>query len=76
MQNMKQREIAVAVGDARELVERAAHAVDVVAEVGVRVEDLRVRGQLAPKLLVVRREQLLGSLEHVVHRLWSLCRAD
>ena len=69
---MNVREIAVAVGDPHELVEATAHPVDVVAEVDVGVEDLGVGGQLAAKLLVVRVEQLLRSIEHVVHLLESM----
>jgi hypothetical protein len=58
---------AVAVVDALELVVDAAEAVDVVPEVDVRVEDLRVAGDLALELLVVPGDQRPGPFEHVFH---------
>jgi hypothetical protein len=58
---------AVALVDPLEVLEDPGHAVDVVAEVDVRVEDLRVVGQLARQLLVVAGDQGLGPFEHVFH---------
>ena len=57
----------MAVHDPLELLVRAAEAVDVVAEMDVRVDDLRAGGKLLPKLLVVRGDQLLAAFERVVH---------
>jgi hypothetical protein len=53
MQNMKQRDVPV--------------AVDVVAEMDVGVEDLRTLGQLLAQLLFVARDQLLGALKLLLH---------
>ena len=61
--------------DPLELVVGAAEAVDVVAEMDVRVEDLHVGRKLLAKLLVVRGDQLLAAFERVVHESSSLCAA-
>ena len=57
------REIAVAVEDRRSAPRAARHAVDVVAEMRVRVEDVGARRQLAAQLRLEGGEQLLGALE-------------
>ena len=49
------------------------HAVDVVPEVGVSVEDLGAVRQLAAQLLVPLRHQFLGTLQRVVHGFQSMC---
>jgi hypothetical protein len=49
---------SVARHDAFELVVVAGHSVDVVAEVQVRVEDLRIRRQLAAQLGIPFLDQL------------------
>ena len=74
MQNMKQRETPCRVVDPLELLVDADLAVDVVAEVDVRVEDLGVRGQHVAKLVVVPRHQRLRPLELLLHESVSLCR--
>ena len=53
--------------DALELLVDADLAVDVVAEVDVRVEDLGVRGQQVAKLVFVPRQQRLRPLELLLH---------
>ena len=58
---------AVARHDPLELLVGPAPAVDVVAEVDVRVENLRADRKLLSKLLVVRGNQLLAAFERVVH---------
>ena len=58
MQNMKALRDPVALHDRLELLVLPAPAVDVVAEVDVRVEDLGAVRQQAAELLVVAREQL------------------
>ena len=57
----------VRVVDALELLVDADLAVDVVAEVDVRVEDLGVRGQQVAKLVLVPRQQRLRPLELLLH---------
>ena len=52
-----------------ELLVAADHAVDVVAEMGVRVEDVRARGQLAAQLGLEAGEELLCALERLAHPL-------
>ena len=60
--------------DPLELVVDAPEPIDVVAEVDVRVEDLRAGRKLLSKLLVVRGNQLLAAFERVVHsRFESMC---
>ena len=49
---------AVVVHDRLELLERPDHPVDVVAEMGVRVEDVRARGQLGAQLRLEAGEEL------------------
>src|SRR5262249_32152457 len=58
----------VAVHEALELLVAAGHAVEVVAEMEVRVEDLGAFGQLAAELLVPAFDELLRALERVLHR--------
>jgi hypothetical protein len=58
---------AVAVVDPLEVLVDPGHAVDVVAEVDVNIEDLRVLRQLASQLLVVAGYQRLGPFENVFH---------
>ena len=50
-----------------ELLVDADLAVDVVAEMDVRVEDLGVRGQHVEKLVLVPRQQRLRPLELLLH---------
>jgi hypothetical protein len=50
-----------------QLLVRAGHAVDVVPEVRVRVEDVRAARQQVPQLVVVGRDQLVGSPERCLH---------
>ena len=49
-----------------------AHAVDVVPEMDVRIEDLGAVGEQALQLLVVARDQLLGPLELTLHECYIL----
>ena len=65
---------AVAVHEPLELVEAADHAVDVVPEVHVHVEDLGTGRQVTPELLVVRRDQRALALECLFHRFESMRR--
>ena len=67
MQNMKRARHAVAVHAPLELLVDPVHAVDVVPEVDVRVEDLGVAGNGSTQLVVVARDQLLGPLELTLH---------
>ena len=62
------RDPVVLVGPLEVLVD-PGHAVDVVTEVDVRVEDLGALGQLAHQLFVVAGDQRLRLLEHVLHDL-------
>ena len=62
---------AVPVHALLELLVAPAHAVDVGAEMGVRVEDLRSRRQLGAELRLEGVEQLLGPLERCAHP-WNL----
>ena len=55
--------------DPLEVLVDPGHAVDVVAEVDVRVEDLGALRQLARQLLVVAGDQRLRLLEHFLHDL-------
>ena len=57
----------VLVHEREQLVVVADHAVDVVAEVEVRVEDLRALGQELPDLLVVPQDKLGCTFEDVGH---------
>ena len=59
---------AVALHDPLEVVVVPDHSVDVVAEVEVRVEDVRIFGELPPHLLVPLGDQLLSALKRFVHR--------
>ena len=63
----------VLVHAADQVVVDAGHAVDVVPEVGVSVEDLSAVRQLAAELLVPLRHQFLRTLQRVVHGLESMC---
>ena len=55
--------------DPLEVLVDPGHAVDVVAEVDVRVEDLGALRQLARQLVVVAGDQRLRFLEHLLHDL-------
>ena len=57
-----------------ELLVDPAHAVDVVPQVDVRVEDLAV-GNEPTQLVVVARDQLLGPIELLLHESLILCTA-
>ena len=59
--------IAVRLLDPQQLVEVAAHAVDVEAEVDVRVEELGPGGQLRARELVEALDQSLRATNHVFH---------
>jgi hypothetical protein len=50
-----------------ELLVASDHPVDVVAEMDVRVEDVRVRRQLGPELVLPVGEQLLCTIERGLH---------
>ena len=56
---------AVLVHHPEQLFRAAAHAVDVVAEVGVRVEDLASARKLAQELVLPRGEELVRSVERL-----------
>ena len=53
--------------DPLEVLVDPGHAVDVVPEVDVRVEDLDALGQLPCQLVVVAGDQRLRLLEHLLH---------
>ena len=57
---------AVRVHDRQQLVRAAAHAVDVVADVSVHVEDLALR-QVGAKLFVPGRRELERAIDRCAH---------
>ena len=72
---MKLREMPYLSIPAIEVVVDADHAVDVGAEMCVRIEDVGAVRKLASELLVPLRHQLLGTLQRVVHPSESMCGA-
>ena len=59
---------AVRVHDPDELVRTALHPVDVVTEMGVRVEDVGAFGELLAQLGVPERAELERAFDRSVHR--------
>ena len=63
---------SIALQEGEQIVERCDEAVDVAADVNVRVEELGAFGEQRGDLVVIHLDERACSLQGVIHRVWNL----